>query len=158
MLRGCFANSFCQRLCSGLSWAEAPYERAMAKLKVALSSPPAPAVGVRGTRAGPGRWHRSTFVTLLEVPFPKGAAKATLEVLPRRGQTLPQHRGNTRASASRWELLGLRTLLVGTGFAVFIGISTALTFVVRSSPRLSRLRRYRLQVWSVKCREQANVF
>lgn len=117
MQRGCFANSFCQRLCSGLSWAEVPYERAMAKLKAALSSPPPPAVGVRGTQAGPGRWHRSTSVTLLEVPFPEGAAKATVEVLPRRGQSLPQHRGNARASASRWELLGLCTLFVGTAFA-----------------------------------------
>lgn len=156
MQRGCFANSFCQRLCSGLSWGEFPYERAMDKLKAALSSPPPPAVGVRGTQAGPGRWHRSTFVTLLEVPFPEGAAKATLEVLPRRGQS----------TAAPGERQGLSEPLGATGtvhafcwhslcISVFIGISTALRLSCGVPPYCLSYSDtdFRYEVWNVESKQ-----
>ena len=166
MLRGCSANNLGQRLCSALSWAEVPYGRAIAKLKAARSSPPATAATVRGAWARPGSWHRSTFVVLLEVPFPAAAAKAMLRssACPAGLCSEPAAApGGTRHSTSCQELVGLPTFAVGGTWAqpaCFCpdGDLHSVTVAMLSSPRLSQLWLYQLHLSSAKCREQANVF
>lgn len=162
MLRGCFANSFCQRPCSGLSWTEVPCERAMAKLKAAWSSPPAPA---SSCQRNPGKAREPAQRHLCRtaggpLPLPRWRSSLPLLVVTLAGPIMPcsertatpgEHQGQD--SASHWELMGLFLLLMGGTWAQPLCLCPYLdlhgvTLVMLSSPRWSELQGYQFPVSS----------